>query len=116
MRIDPLDDLAVQLHHQPQHAVRRRMLRSEIDRVILDLDVADARIGRRHLLLQLLQRRIAVRNVDMVHQRFTSSAFSGVGAPLASGTFSSPGSTYSAPSHGLVKSKLRKSCASRTGS
>ena len=40
MRIEPLDDLPVQLHHQPQHAVRRRVLGAEIDRVILDVDIA----------------------------------------------------------------------------
>ena len=31
MRIDALDDLAVELQHQAQHAMRRRMLRPEID-------------------------------------------------------------------------------------
>ena len=31
MRIDALDDLAVELQHQAQHAVRGRMLRPEID-------------------------------------------------------------------------------------
>src|SRR5262249_55149721 len=31
VRIDPLDHLAVELQHHAQHAVRRRMLRSEID-------------------------------------------------------------------------------------
>ena len=31
MRIDALDHLAVQLQHEAQHAVRRRMLRPEID-------------------------------------------------------------------------------------
>ena len=36
VRIDPLDDLAVELHHQPQHAVRRRVLRAEVDRVVGD--------------------------------------------------------------------------------
>src|SRR3546814_2539596 len=30
--------------------------------------------------------------------------------------FSSPGRIYSAPSHGLMKSNVRKSCASWTGS
>ena len=34
MRIDPLDDLAVELKHQPQYAVRSWMLRTEIDREI----------------------------------------------------------------------------------
>src|SRR5690606_8658965 len=37
VRIGPLHDLAVELEHQPQHPVRRRMLRSEIERVILDV-------------------------------------------------------------------------------
>ena len=40
MRIDALDDLAVELHDQAQHAVRRRMLRAEVDRVIADRLVA----------------------------------------------------------------------------
>ena len=31
MRIDAFDDLAVELEHEAQHAVRRRMLRPEID-------------------------------------------------------------------------------------
>ena len=31
MRIDAVDHLAVELEHEPQHAVRRRMLRAEID-------------------------------------------------------------------------------------
>ena len=45
MRIDAFDDLAVELHHHPQHAVRRRVLRPEVDRVIGDHFVA----GRRRL-------------------------------------------------------------------
>ena len=36
MRIDALDDLAVEFEHEAQHAVRRRMLRAEIDREIAD--------------------------------------------------------------------------------
>ena len=40
MRVDPLDDLAVQLHDQAKHAVRRRVLRPEVDRVVVDLLVA----------------------------------------------------------------------------
>ncbi len=31
MRIDALDDFAVEFEHQAQHAMRRRMLRPEID-------------------------------------------------------------------------------------
>ena len=34
MRIDALDDLAVEFEHEAQHAMRRRMLRAEIDREI----------------------------------------------------------------------------------
>ena len=37
MRIDPLDDLAVELQHKPQHAVRGRMLRPEVDREVSDV-------------------------------------------------------------------------------
>ena len=37
MRVDPLDDLAVELQHEPEHAVRRRMLRAEIDREVADV-------------------------------------------------------------------------------
>ena len=37
MRIDALDDLAVELEHEAQHAVRRRMLRPEIDREVADV-------------------------------------------------------------------------------
>src|SRR5581483_12407762 len=31
MRVDTLDDLAIEFEHEAQHAVRRRMLRPEID-------------------------------------------------------------------------------------
>jgi hypothetical protein len=37
VRIGFLDDLAVHLEHQAQHAVRCRMLRTEIHREIADL-------------------------------------------------------------------------------
>ena len=37
MRIDALDDFAVELEHQAQHAVRGRMLRPEIDGEIAEL-------------------------------------------------------------------------------
>ena len=37
MRIGALNDLAVHLEHQSQHAVRGRMLRPEVEREILDL-------------------------------------------------------------------------------
>jgi hypothetical protein len=37
MRIDPLDDLAVQFEHKAQDAMRRRMLRTEIDVEVADV-------------------------------------------------------------------------------
>ena len=37
VRVGALDDLAVELEHQAQHAVRRRMLRPEVQRVVADL-------------------------------------------------------------------------------
>ena len=37
VRIGALDHLAVELQHQPQHAVRRRMLGAEVHCVVLDL-------------------------------------------------------------------------------
>ncbi|MNS94130.1 hypothetical protein D3C72_1283360 [compost metagenome] len=37
MRVGALDDFAVQLEHQAQHAVRRRVLRAEVQGVILDI-------------------------------------------------------------------------------
>src|SRR6266581_2368243 len=36
-RIGTHNHLAVQLQHQPQHAVRRGMLRAEVERVVADL-------------------------------------------------------------------------------
>ena len=54
MRIDPLDDLAVQLQLQPQHAVRGRVLRPHVDDHGLivggvDRDVAElGRLGLAH--------------------------------------------------------------------
>jgi hypothetical protein len=37
MRVDALDHLAVQLQHKAQNAVRRRMLRAEIDVEVADV-------------------------------------------------------------------------------
>src|SRR5262249_50623938 len=101
VRIDSLDDLAIQLQHQTEHAVGGRMLRAEVDRVIGDLALGRARV--------LFGEEFA----GGIGHFFTSSALSGVGAPLASGwALSSPGRMYSAPSQGLRKSKVRKSWAS----
>ena len=45
MRIDALDDFAVKLKHQPQHAMRGRMLRAEIDGEVTLCDLAPAGFG-----------------------------------------------------------------------
>ena len=98
MRVDALDDLA-ELDAPPQHAVGGRMLRAEIDRVVGDVRrlvvgpgdrlLPDRRFGAEvRWLLDL---------VGLERRR----------RPGASGcAFSSPGRMYSAPSHGLRKSKL----------
>ena len=107
MRIDPLDDLAVEFEHEPQHAVRGRVLRPEIEMVVLDLDIADRRLDRgrhqvgrgdREILAVVVLVDVPVAGMNVDHQRFTSSALSGVCAPGACGAcatapaFSSPGS------------------------
>ena len=81
VRVDPLDHLAVQLQHHAQHAVRGRMLRAEVEREL-------ARAVGGHRL------------------RHFRDGMGVVGHHLAS-AFSSPGSTYSAPSQGERKSKAR---------
>src|SRR6476646_1043081 len=40
VRVDTLDDLAIELHDETKNAVRSRMLRSKVNRVIADLLVA----------------------------------------------------------------------------
>ena len=45
MRIDALDHLAVELEHEPEHAVRGRMLRAEIDGELAVVAFALAAIG-----------------------------------------------------------------------
>ena len=45
MRIDALDHLAVELEHEAEHAVRRRMLRAEIDGELAVVAFALAAIG-----------------------------------------------------------------------
>ena len=81
VRVGAFDHLAVHLKHQAEHAVRRGMLRTEVERQGLDL-------------------------LGFCHQAPSS--------PVAF-AFSSPGS-WSMPSQGLMKSKLRYSCTSLTGS
>ena len=55
MRVASLDDFAVQLHDEAQNAVRRGVLRTEVDRVILDLGVTIGRIGRVGAMVQFIQ-------------------------------------------------------------
>ncbi len=61
MRIDALDDLAVELQHQAQHAVRRRMLRPEIDG-----EVAQLRFGH-HALTLMFCALFATRALNLSH-------------------------------------------------
>jgi hypothetical protein len=93
MRVGPLDHLAVHLEDEPQHAVRRRMLRPEIHGEAAQIDFVHAFLGR-------------------------LGEKAGQGAPhgARSSAFSSPGSRSCVPSQGLRKSKLRKSWRSLTGS
>ena len=97
MRVDPLDDLAVHFEDQPHHAMRRRMLRPEIHREILDVRRAFELAGTRSAI---------------VGHRGPSPGVAAAPSPA----FSSPGRILSMPSHGDKKSKLRNSCWSRTGS
>ncbi len=46
VRIGALHDLAVELEHEAQHAVRGRVLRTEVQRVVLDLSHDDRRSTR----------------------------------------------------------------------
>ena len=96
MRIGALDHLAVELQDQPQHAVRGRMLRAEIQCVAIIFD---------HRAAAAPPRPVAS----------ASSLTTPPPAPRLSRAFSSPGSVVIA-SHGERKSKLRNSCVSRTGS
>ena len=85
MRIDPINDLAIKIQHEAQHAVRRRMLRPEIDRELPVVHIFD-------------DRRLGAIGVLLVsHDYFWPP------------TFSSPGITACMPSQGLRKSKFRYS-------
>src|SRR4029079_2780945 len=167
----PLDNLAVQLHDEPEDAMRGRVLRPEVDRIVADLLVAGvARVAKFGAFADgadgdfdragagvghALPRGFFVTSLFALAARglraslvacasagapppvcagvsvvfgvsagvFTfcgvvaPGAGAGEGAPGASPcAFSSPGSRYSGPSHGIRKSKLRKSCGSDTGS
>src|SRR6266478_8279705 len=97
MRISALDDLAVHLEDKPHHAVRRRVLRTEIHHVVPDLRRTFELCGG--LLL-----------MPIAHRPSCPS-----GSPALGLAFSSPGRILSIPSQGDRKSKLRNSCCRRTG-
>jgi hypothetical protein len=102
MRVGTFDDLAIHLQHQPHDAVRRRVLRPEIHREIADLrragEFAAGISGGRG------------RGHPIAHAAPPAGASPGPDA------FSSPGRILSMPSQGEMKSKLRNSCFSLTGS
>ena len=87
MRVAPLDNLAIEFQDQPQHAMRRRVLRTEID-----VEVPDAPV-------------VAGGGVEGGFSHVLPSSSS------ESRPDRSPGSARTAPtpSHGEVKSKLRYS-------
>jgi hypothetical protein len=98
MRIGTIHDLAVHLEDEAQHAVGRRMLWPEVQRVAVDLDPFGFRINRR-----------TVANISLAHgTTFPASVPSRC-------AFSSPGSVVM-PSQGEMKSNRRKSWVSFTGS
>src|SRR5208337_143458 len=104
MRVDALDQLAVELQDHAQHAVCRRVLGSEID--------GEVAVLRRALHLQ----RRCARFHDATALPLQRYRFLHTYQPFrAASAFSSPGSGYSPPSHGLRKSKLLNSCGSLTG-
>src|SRR3546814_7060332 len=96
MRVAALDDLAVQLHDQAQNAVRGRMLRAEVDRVVLDFRIAQRRVRRVGHMVQLFQ--------IVGHQALSS----GLAAPWPWSAFTEPGlcagSTAASPSLVLAPS------------
>ena len=76
--VDTLDDLAVQFHHHAQHAMRGWVLGTKVDGVVLDLRFARSVVRQQF--------------IGCGRHFFTSPAFTGDGAPGASGlAFSSPG-------------------------
>jgi hypothetical protein len=90
VRVDPFDDLAVQLQHQAQHAVGGRVLGPEVD-----VELADRGLGQGvfRRICGLLGRSHGQGGFVIVGHHF----FSPVGAGSA---FSSPGRTYLLPCPG----------------
>ena len=97
MRVGALHHLALHLQDEAQDAVRGRMLRPEIDRVAVDLDLVRRQLGG-----------------GDAHGATPPAG--GLGASIRFRcTFSSPGRVVIA-SQGDMKSKSRKSWVSETGS
>ncbi len=94
MRVTAFDHLPVQLQHQPQDAMRGRVLRAEVDVEVADALFAGQRVGRT-VVIDIV--------ADIAVHHF---------APC----FSSPGRTYFAPSQGDRKSNWRYSWVRFTGS
>ena len=97
MRVTSFDDLTVKLHDKAQNAVRRRMLRPEIDRVILNLDVARRWLFGVGFTCELFKG-FHHASPFFLRTRFGFSAATGAGAGFAGGAggagatyFSSPG-------------------------
>src|SRR3546814_16522741 len=55
VRVDALNDLAVELEDEAQHAVRGGVLRAEVDRVVGDFDIDDGRVGGLGLAFDLFE-------------------------------------------------------------
>ena len=114
MRVRALHHLPVHLQDQAQHAMRRRVLRAEVDGVVVDLD----HLGGAGLVLIRRGRMGAVEamGADTVGHHLLSLMAT---VPAAAAfwrsvwAFSSPGSV-TMPSQGDTKSKFRKSCVSVT--
>ena len=98
MRIDALDHFAVELQHQPQHAVRRRMLRPEVDREVAEVLFGHGRRRVAHRFLPNFQIALGPVPVTTLVPMPIATAYR---AP-SSFAFSSPGS--GAPFPGLRKS------------
>ena len=107
VRVAALDDLAVELEHQPQNAMRRRVLRPEVD-----VEVPDPLLAGQNVLPFPSISPLASADARPHRLRAAGPPRPHHDAPF----FSSPGRMYSAPSQGLMKSNSRYSWVSFTGS
>ena len=77
MRVKPLDDFTIQLHHQTQNAVRCGMLWAKVNRVVLDDVIAR---GRREILLHT--HALSPVALGFRALRLTTSLFAALPAPV----------------------------------